>query len=650
MNRLEFSRRITLIALAIAICLIGNAVADDLVYRSALAEAVRASANRILPAVVTVEIIGTGGPVRGEVEQDAPTSGVIVDTDGHILASSIVVRRPSASILVVLADGSRHSAHVVARDHHRDLVLLKIKTDQELVAAELAGNPELPIGATTIAVGRYGTDASPIVSRGVLSARGRLNGIAIQTDARVSPAFYGGPLLDLYGNLLGILIPAVAEGGAPDATSWYDSGIAFAIPTEVIANKIDRLKAGEDIKKGLIGIVAKSRDPIASGTEIAAVRIRSPAESAGIKAGDEVISIEGKSVRRHQEIRQVLGSFDAGETIKLKLRRGDQEIEVETKLTDTIPPLQPQRLGLVVLEQGDQERSQVIVDDLVPESAASEILQVGDVIQSIGDAKISEVESLRRQLISAEPEQPLKIKVQREEQSTDFEITPESIAGPIRATIPESWQIGDADEQEDWTPQEIKLPESANSAAFLAPGSEADADRLGLLVLLIGPGEAAPMEVLNDWPEVARASGVVVCAIAPEKAERWQPKELDVVAKFAAAVIKKAPIDPVAVAVATTGTLQGGKASAADSMALAVAISQSSTFFGVAVSNETRPPAIRLRENEPATSLQVLMPVETEDDLPSWGAGIKRSGYPIVLGGELDKQTLLNWVRLLQSI
>ena len=122
------------------------------------------------------------------------------------------------------------------------------------------------------------------------------------------------------------------------------------------------------------------------------------------------------------------------------------------------------------------------------------------------------------------------------------------------------------------------------------------------------------------------------------------------VAKFAAAVIKKAPIDPVAVAVATTGALQGGKASAADSMALAVAISQSSTFFGVAVSSETRPPAIRLRENEPATSLQVLMPIETEDDLPAWGAGIKRSGYPIVFGGELDKQMLLNWVRLLQSI
>ncbi len=228
--------------------------------------------------------------MQGEVEQDAPTSGVVIDKSGFILASSIVVRRAAASILVVLPDGSRHAAKVIARDHHRDLVLLKIKTEKELFAIDLSAKVEMRIGQTTIAVGRYGSDASPMVSRGVLSAIERLDGIAIQTDARVSPTFYGGPLIDLYGNVLGILIPAVAEGGAEDATSWYDSGIAFAIPADVIARKIDRLKAGEDVKKGLIGIVAKSQDPYKDVTEIAAVRTRSPAEAAGIKAGDKVLT------------------------------------------------------------------------------------------------------------------------------------------------------------------------------------------------------------------------------------------------------------------------------------------------------------------------------------------------------------------------
>ena len=127
--------------------------------------------------------------------------------------------------------------------------------------------------------------------------------------------------------------------------------LAFAIPADVIARKIDRLKAGTDVKKGFIGIVAKSKDPYEDGTEIAAVRTRSPAEQAGIKAGDKVLSVDGKPVRRHQEIRQVLGSFDAGEVIRLKLQRDGKEIELETTLAASIPPLQPQRLGVLVREQ-----------------------------------------------------------------------------------------------------------------------------------------------------------------------------------------------------------------------------------------------------------------------------------------------------------
>ncbi|MEM1068511.1 MAG: trypsin-like peptidase domain-containing protein, partial [Planctomycetota bacterium] len=186
----------------------------SLAYQAAMAKAVRNAAQKVLPSIVTIEIIGTGGERTGELEQDAPTSGVIVDREGLILASSIVVKRPSASLLVVLPDGTRHAAKVVSRDQHRDLVLLKIDAKTELVPIVLADELSLTVGQTTVAVGRYGGNAAPMVSRGVLSAIGRLDGIAIQTDARVAPSFYGGPLIDLYGNVLGVLIPAVAQGGA----------------------------------------------------------------------------------------------------------------------------------------------------------------------------------------------------------------------------------------------------------------------------------------------------------------------------------------------------------------------------------------------------------------------------------------------------
>jgi S1-C subfamily serine protease len=232
-----------------------------------------------------------------------------------------------------LPDGSRHAAKIVAKDTRRELVLLKIETDKPLSPIAFDTTTSRQIGQTTIAVGRYGADASPMVSRGILSAEGRLDGIALQCDARISPALYGGPLIDLYGNVLGVLVPAIAEGGAEQATDWYDSGVAFAIPKEVIAQKLERLKSGQEIKRGLLGIVSKSPDPYETGTELAAVRSRSPAESAGIKAGDRVLEVAGTPVRRQQEIRQVMGSYDAGDTIAVKVLRDGQPIELQVTVS-----------------------------------------------------------------------------------------------------------------------------------------------------------------------------------------------------------------------------------------------------------------------------------------------------------------------------
>jgi S1-C subfamily serine protease len=641
-------------SLLIVLFSLAPAGADEKAYRKALAEAVRTAANRVLPSIVTIEIIAaSAGDDQGEVEQDAPTSGIVIDELGHVLASSIVVRRPSASILVVQPDGTRQTAKVVARDHHRELVLLKTQPNQTLVPVQIPEQLNLQIGQTCIVVGRYGSDSAPLVSRGVLSGVERLDGIALQTDARVSPSFYGGPLIDLYGTFLGVLIPAVAEGGAEDATSWYDSGIAFAIPTDVIRNKLERMKAGEDIKNGLVGIVAKSKDLNDANTEIAAVRSRSPAEAAGIKAGDVVLQVSGTPVRRHQEIRQVLGRFDAGEVVGIKLKRGDQELDVQVTLAETIPPLNPQRLGVVVREQAmpdakdDDKERLVVVDAVLPDSPAFEQLKPSDVITKIGQAAITSAESLRKQMISAEADKQISVTYLRDDKEATLELTPATVAGKIFVSSPQTWDEPSAD---PWTVQEISLPDTANKAAYVSPGPEAKTDQLGLLVFLLSPGESEPQEALKSWAEAAQQAGVVVCAIAPEDSQRWQPKELDSVAKFAVAVAKKSAIEPTAVAVAAEGALADGKSSAADSMALAVAISQSKTFFGAALATDTRPPAVRLRENEASSSLQIMMPIETETELPDWSSAIKDVGYPIIRGGKVDRNTLLRWVRLLQSI
>ena len=413
-----------------------------------MAKAVRTAAESVLPSVVAVEIVGTAQGPAGEVDQDAPTSGVMIDTDGYVLASSIVVRRPAASILIVLPDGSRHAAKLVARDYHRDLVLLKIETSKELSAIEFPAKLDTQIGKTTVAVGRFGNTASPIISRGVLSGVERLDGVALQTDARVSAAFYGGPLIDLYGNVMGILIPAVAGGAGSDPTGWYDSGIAFAIPSDVILTKLERLKSGTDIKPGMIGIASKTKDPYDDGTEIAAVRKRSPAETSGIKAGDELIEIDGKKVRRHQEIKQALGRFDAGETIRIKLRRDGKEIDITTELAETIPPLQPQRLGVLVSDvaseqdtenQAEEDVAKVVVDEVLPGTPADGKIKVGDHLRKLGDAKISNTAVLRSLLLSAEPETEIQLSITRAGNDETIKLTPAMVAGSSLLQPSKAW-------------------------------------------------------------------------------------------------------------------------------------------------------------------------------------------------------------------
>ncbi len=664
MPRLSTLSRIWLPSLIILTCTLVLCVKPahaDTEYRKAMAKAVRTAAESVLPAVVSVEIVGTAQGPSGEVEQDAPTSGVMIDPDGYVLASSIVVRRPAASILIVIPDGSRHAAKVVSRDYHRDLVLLKIETNKELSAIKFPSQLDLQIGKTTIAVGRFGNAASPIISRGVLSGVERLDGVALQTDARVSAAFYGGPLIDLYGNVMGILIPAVAGGADSDPTGWYDSGIAFAIPSDVIQTKLDRLKSGTNIKRGLIGIASKTRDPYDDGTEIAAVRKRSPAEASGIKAGDEVIEIDGKTVRRQQEIKQALGRFDAGETIRIKLRRDGKEIDITTELAETIPPLQPQRLGVVVSEldreaqaldretqaEDEEDVTKVIVSSVLSGTPAETKIKVGDQLRKFGDAKISSVAALRSLLMSADPDTEVDLSITREGTNETLSVTPAMVSGPILKQPSPIWADAGSG---DWATKELKLPDAGNAAAFVAPQAMDAQQDLGLLVLLMNPGGGSPTEVLENWREAAKSSGVVICAVAPEDSRRWQPKEINAISNFAAAVMKKAAINPNAVAIAAPGSISGTDAEAADSMALAVAVSQSATFFGVSVSPKTRSPAMRVKENDPASSLQILLPLSAEQELPAWSRAMTQAGYPIVLGGETDSITLLNWVRQLQAI
>ncbi len=647
------------LGLAIAVTLVLAPTAEASAEESLLTlrtRAIRAAVSAVADSIVTVERVGVAEPGGGEVAADAPTVAVAIDDQRHFIASSLVIRGEPGTILLVTPEGRRVVASVVAQDHGRQTVLLRAEEDLAVPPLRLAETPAR-VGQTVIAVGRHIGGLTPAVSTGILSATARNWGIALQTDARVSSAFYGGPLIDLQGRVLGIVVPMVPDGGAEDDTGWYDSGIAFAIPSEAILRRLPAMIEGDDVRPGLAGLVAPGNDPYVETTEIAAIRPRSPAARTELQPGDEIVAIDEVAVRSHREIKQQLGDRDAGDSIRLTVRRGDESLDVNVKLTDSIPPLVLQHLGITAARRG---KDPVVITGIVPGSPAADSLRTGDRIVSIDQAAVDSVGSLRSRINIADPSEPLAIAVERDGQDVTVMIETIAVTAVQRNELPESLQI-DSEALGDWSVEEYDLPDISNPAVLFAPSeppAAGDSDAgpgLGLVVLLADPSAADLNKLIGDWTDAARAAGVVVCAIGPAAEDRWTPEEIDVPRRVAAAIRQNHPIDSARQVIIGAGKGPGG------AMALAAAILRPGTFSGLSVSAEIRPPAIRLRENDPTTPLQIWLPgaaagadgregAERSDaEAPAWAGTLERLGYPVHRGGG-DPASVLAWIAWLATI
>ncbi len=276
----------------------------------------------------------SGGPAAAPERfrlADGPTTGILLSPDGLILTSSVNFARNPAIITVTLADGSRHVGRRLGVDYIRRLALVRIEAEG-LIASDWVAGDELRVGQYVIACGRGlgGEHVAP--SMGILSAIGRRNGNAVQTDAKTSPANYGGPLLDIEGRVIGVIVPMAGAGGVLAGTQWYDSGIGFAVPKDRIDAVLDRLRAGEVIERGKIGVVLEPDDTDAvpflddlfqwtKGVKIKAVARRSPAAKAQLKSGDRITALDGLATGDLLEIQRRLSDRAAGETVTLTIKR-----------------------------------------------------------------------------------------------------------------------------------------------------------------------------------------------------------------------------------------------------------------------------------------------------------------------------------------
>lgn len=271
-------------------------------------------------------------PEGQERKQTGLGSGVVIDKSGYILTNEHVVGGAD-KIMVTLSNGRSFEAKIKGSDFRSDLAILKIDAD-DLTFAVLGDSDLVRTGEWVVAIGNpfgYVVDSpEPTVTAGVVSALHRSlpskkSGYLdlIQTDAAINPGNSGGPLCDLEGNIIGINV-------AIFSTSGGYQGVGFAIPSNLIKNIIEDLKMGKKITYGWMGIVIQDVSvdlakyfgmPDTEGVLISEIVKGSPAEIAGLKAGDVIVELEGNKIKNTKGLIMNISRIPVGKTINVKIVR-----------------------------------------------------------------------------------------------------------------------------------------------------------------------------------------------------------------------------------------------------------------------------------------------------------------------------------------
>ncbi len=455
----------------------------------------KAAVERVAPSVVRIETVGGLERVGTMLVSTGPTTGLVVSPDGYIVSSAFNFVQKPDSILITLAGGQRQAARLVATDHSRMLVLLKVDVEEELPVPEAVPPAEMRVGQWALALGRTFEADRPNVSVGIVSAVDRIWGKAIQTDAKISPNNYGGPLVDISGRVLGVLVPMSPQGTAEVAgVEWYDSGIGFAIPLETVMRMLPRLEQGEDLHPGLLGIAMKGNDLFATPPVIAAVRPTAPAYKAGFRAGDKIVEVAGQPVERQAQLKHLLGPLYAGEKVRIVALRGDQRIDREVELTDKIEPYVAPFLGILPMRGANKEgQAGVSVRYVYPDSPAATVgLKPGDRVTSIDSQQVDSAAALGEALRALAPGDTAKIEVLRGSETLLLEpqlaALPETLPGELPPAYPPDADAAAAQERPEVGSVELKLPEFPNECLAIVPEDYSPTRPQGVVVWLHAPG------------------------------------------------------------------------------------------------------------------------------------------------------------------
>ena len=344
-------------------------------------------------------------------------SGVIIDkAKGHILTNNHVIDDAN-EIKVILYDKREVEAELLGSDPLSDLAVLKIDASN-LVEATIGNSDLLEIGEWVIAIGSpFGLHLNHTVTCGIVSAKGRSDVISranfenfIQHDAAINPGNSGGALFDLNGNLIGINTAIATDG-----YSRSNAGIGFAIPINQAKRVMDDLINGGEVLRGYLGVRIQDLDDNKAkalgldnkqGAFVTEVVNDGPADTAGLKEKDVIISLNSKPIDSANQLRNDVSSMRPGETAVFSIIRNElmQSISVilgkrpsEGNITSTYNNKKYDMLGLKVDDSEDSKG--VIITDINPESQAYENnIRKNDLINEINRMTINNINDYNNEI------------------------------------------------------------------------------------------------------------------------------------------------------------------------------------------------------------------------------------------------------------
>ena len=355
-------------------------------------------------------------------------SGFIIDTKGTVVTNNHVIS--GADDILVRVGDKEYRAKVVGADPYMDIAVLKIETRDQFKPVSFGDSDKARVGDWAVAIGNpFGLGGT--VTAGIISARNRDINLTryddfIQTDASINQGNSGGPLFNLKGEVIGINTAIIAPGQSGSI------GIGFAIPANAASNVIDQLIKFGETKRGWLGVriqevtkeiaeVEKLKKP--QGALVASVGENSPADKAGIKAGDIILNFDGKKIDTMRTLPKVVASTEVGKSVELKIWRNKRLIskrlvlgrlesseEFKDKKTKTVKKVVDiDKLKIAVRDVNSEDitsrnlnkkTSGVVITEISSRSPLINLLNVNDIIIEVQKSSIKSTSDLKNSVDS----------------------------------------------------------------------------------------------------------------------------------------------------------------------------------------------------------------------------------------------------------